>query len=210
MAVVFIPNWILVTQEMKCNGETFHITTSYKQATEGTRYTGAQLQAFASQWYTSVKAQLAPALSNLVTFVQTTARDMTDAGGAEGIFVQPTGEVGTVASDNSPLSVCGTLSYRSATVGRTGRGRSYISGLPESLVNAGIFTSTLVSQLALAANAIKVFTGSSEIVASHVVASRRYVKLRPVLTSVVANQVQNQMRRLPGHRRHKKPVVTPT
>jgi len=206
---VFITGWILITQELRSNGETWHFTTSYKQSSS-TRYTGAQLQALASQWYTSIAPLLKPALANTVTFVQTTARDMTDASGAEGIYVQPSGEVGTVASDNSPNSVCATLSYRSATVGRTGRGRSYISGLPESLVNLGVLTSTLVSQLAIAANNIRLFTGSVDIVVSHVVASRRYSLLRTVLSTVVSSQVQNQMRRLAGHRRHKKTVVSPT
>jgi len=207
---VFILQWILVTMEMVANNEVYHFTVSYKQTADATRYTGAQLQAFASQWYTSIGPSLKQCLSNGVTLLKVTARDMTDASGAEGIYTLPGGEIGTVASDFSPLSVCATLSYRSATVGRTGRGRSYISGLPETQVNSGVISSVMVSALAVTANNIRLFNGSSEISASHVVASRRYTKLRPVLTTVVTSQVQNQMRRLPGHRHHKRTIVSPT
>lgn len=206
----FITDWILITQELRCFGETWHFTVSYKQNTTGARYSGAQLQALASQWYTSVATVLKPAVSSNVTFIQTTARDMTDNTGAEGIYVQPSGEVGTGATESTPLSVCATLSYRSATVGRTGRGRSYISGMPEGFVNSGIFVSGQVTQLALVASTIRLFNGSVDIGVIFVVASRRYSKLRTVLSTVVVSQVQNQMRRLPGHRRHKKTVVTPT
>jgi len=209
LAQVFIPDWILIVQEMKTGGETWHFSASYKQAASGTRYTGAQLQALASQWYTSVITSLKPIITTGTTFVKTTARDMTDDTGAEGIYVQPAGETGAATGDFEPLSVCGTVSTRSAIVGRSGRGRAYISGFPETGTANGVLNSTVVGQLAVVGSAIRLFVGSVDIVCSSVIASKKHVALRAMLSTVVTNQINVQSRRLPGHRRHKKPL-TPT
>jgi len=207
---VFIPQWLLCTMEFQTQSELWHMNWSYKQAEAGVRYTGLQLQTFGQQLYSVLKPYLQPVQSNNVTYKRMVVRDMTDESGAEGIYVVTAGEGGTVAADSEPLSVCATTSIRTANVSRSGRGRTYMSGVPDTMVLNQIFNSSFVSAFALIGGAYRLFGGTIDIAAVPVVASRKHLLLRPVQSTSATNQVNVQMRRLPGHRRHRRrPVTTP-
>jgi len=207
-AVVFIPQWIAIVMEFQTASELWHMTCNYKQNDAGPRYSGVQLQALASAWYTAMKPYLQPCQSNNVTYKKVTARDMTDADGQEGIFVVGAGEGGTVAADSEPLSVCGVNSLRTANVSRSGRGRTYLSGIPDTAVLNQVLNSTLTTALGLIGGTYRLFNGTFDVPVTAVVASRTHLLLRPVQSTSATNQVNVQFRRLPGHRRHRRRPTT--
>lgn len=200
--MVYIPKWILITFTLQTLAEVWEFTTSAKN-TLGTNPTGAELQVFAGAYYAALKTALQGVLSAQTIFKQVTARDMSGVTGQEGTYFVTDGGAGTVTGDTEPLSVCATISYRSSLVGRRGRGRSYISGMPEGFTVGDAFSGAYLTALANVASAILSYRGTTAVPSFPVIASRAGIALHDVLTAIVTTQINVQKRRLPGHRRHR-------
>lgn len=77
---------------------------------------------------------LVPALSGTYTFEQAIATRITPTMGAEVIYTPPQGQAvqGAEAGDAEPSFVSALISLRTTRAGRSGRGRMFIAGVPES------------------------------------------------------------------------------
>lgn len=207
MAQVFIPYWIHCWITAKQNNEYYHYNYSYRSLLH--TYNDADLLAFATAWYNVVAPGLAAVMPSNVLLISATARDMFNSSAHEAVYVPSTPSVGTVAGDPEPASLCGVLSIIPATVGKGVRGRMFVSPFAEgSIVNQVIGTSTVAALTTLGA-ALRTFAGTGAIGVQPVIASRKHELLRDVVATVASAQVNNQIRRLIGHRRHKRQHLTP-
>lgn len=202
MPQVFIPKWLHVWMTVKQGSERYHFNYSY--SSDLVAPTDADLLSWVTGWYNIV----APGLSNILhgscVMESATVRVMYDATGHEITYVPSSPVAGARAGDPEPANVAGTLSFVPGAVGRGVRGRMYISGYSDTDIASQVITSAIVTTMASIASAMRTYTGGSPIFASSVIASRAHLLLRPILASVVTNQVNNQIRRLIGHRRHKR------
>lgn len=201
-SVVYIPKWILITVTLQTITEVWEYTCSAKNSL-GTNPSGAELTAFCAALYAVIKTPMANIMSAQTIFKQITARDMSSAAGAEGTYYITDGGAGTVSGDTEPLSVASTISYRSALVGRRGRGRSFLSAMPEGFTTGDVFTSAYMTALGVLAAAIMTFRGTVAVPTFPVIASRVGLALHDVLSAVITSTINVQKRRLPGHRRHR-------
>jgi hypothetical protein len=77
---------------------------------------------------------LVPHLGATYTFEQAVAQRITPQMGAEVIYLPPQNQAtqGAAAGDSEPSFVSALISLRSSRAGRSGRGRMFIAGVPES------------------------------------------------------------------------------
>jgi hypothetical protein len=81
-----------------------------------------------------------------ITYVGTTVYDVRSVGG--GIkFQNANTRVGGTSGDTMPLNVAVVVTHRTATRGRSGRGRTYVAGLPRGAWITTGFSSTLISDV---------------------------------------------------------------
>jgi hypothetical protein len=82
----------------------------------------------------------------------------------------------------------------------------FISGLSDTDVISQALASGIVANAITLAAGMRTYGGVGGVIARAVIASRAHLILRPILASAVTNVVDNQIRRLIGHRRHKRHV----
>lgn len=75
---------------------------------------------------------LTPNLSSDYSYLRTVAVDLTTGTGPTSTFTSPT--TGGIASESAPNNVAACVSFRTASRGRSGRGRNFVAGVSNSAV----------------------------------------------------------------------------
>lgn len=166
-------------------------------------YTLTNLQALSGDIIAWWEALLAPSLTAgiVLTGVRATAlHDQTGPQFLNGVGLPLPGEV---PSDPVPNNVAFCLTFRTALIGRSFRGRNYIAGLPESAFTGSRLSSTVATTLKNAYSGIPSSLNNNDrwIVVSRTVNQVLQENgLRNAVTSVdfVDLVADSQRRRLPG------------
>jgi len=132
--------------------------------------TGASLSGLATSLSNWVSAQLAPLLSRDVTFNLVSCADLSTATGAMG--EQSFTATGGVDQESAPNNVAAVISLRTAERGRSGHGRNFIPGLPNTLISLNTLDPDFIAALIAA---YQLLPGAGSFVAGYqmVVLSRR-------------------------------------
>jgi len=173
--------------------------------------TAAQMLAFAqvlAEWWAE---NVADYTGTGVDLVEVYATDLTSATGPTATYVPPTSITGNVDSDTLPNNVSIVASFRTASRGRSYRGRNYIVGLTEGAVTKStVEDATITAILAAYDQLLSIGTGTGW---AWYIVSRfsgvdpdtgkpipRAVGVRTPVTSVVVVDpvTDSQRRRLPG------------
>ena len=197
MAQTFIPGWLYGVLRMAAQGNIFENTFSL-QTTPGLHPSGADLAALAADWWTVNGPSLQTMMAQAVVYQSVTIRDLNDATGAEGVYTIPVNTHGNLTGDPVPFNAAAVISWRSATVGRRGRGRWYATGIPEDQCSGNSLSSTLQTLLLAAGVVLNSYTGTGAVPATPVVASRVGHVLYDITQVVVDAFIDSQRRRLQG------------
>lgn len=117
------------------------------------------------------EGKIAPEVSQDITLVSVTARDISEESGPVSEFFLPGPYPGQVASPALPGNVAWSVGFKTGLAGRSFRGRNYVGGIAESSV-VGNTLNVLVAAAILAGYAQINTVISAELAAIHVVASR--------------------------------------
>jgi hypothetical protein len=206
---IFIPNWLHVVLVQRDVAETVSFTFSYRNLS-GSRPTGPQLLLMATELYSLVANRWKNCTTSNNVLVSCTVRDMHDSDGLEQVFAPVTPQPGLGATPTAPSSVCVTASEHTAFVGRSGRGRFYVSGMASGDVAGNVLTPTIQTNMLLLGTDVANYIGPAGFLVHSCVASRFKQVLYNLTAVTIANRIDSQDRRLPGHRRHRRAHVTPT
>lgn len=161
----------------------------------------ASLASAVDSWFNGT---LATILSDDWTTIRTTATDLTTATGPTSESSTPT--AGAVSGEAEPNNVAACVSFRTASRGRSFRGRNFVPGIPGSAVtlntmDAGFITSLLAAYGALV-GAGTFLAGWQWGVVSRVTAGALRVSgiFTPITSvSMVTNKVRSMRSREVGH-----------
>lgn len=120
-----------------------------------------------SSWWID---EIVPNFSQDYTFTSVYALDASSETGPTFTFTVPAGEVGQIASPTMALNAALTVTFQTATRGRSGRGRNYLSGLAETWGNGVQWQANLVAPIGAGYVALETYlvgTNSAHVVASH-------------------------------------------
>lgn len=162
----------------------------------GVSVTTASLDAFITAWRAAHLAQWLAVHGSGYVLQSFVATDISTLTGQTAAQTLVTGNVGTGGSPNVPNNVALALSWRTANVGRTNRGRTYLGGLPVGHIVQDSPDSTLISAVAtlMAALISQTFTGGYDFSVTSVKEA-----LSKVITAAVLDTILDSMRRrLPG------------
>lgn len=159
----------------------------------------ASIAGTVTDWW---NAALAPFLSNELFLISVVARDMSMEGGIQSVQLPPPNSQGDVGTPALPSNVAFAITHRTARVGRSYRGRSYVAGLPENAVAGNTLAGATVTGLIAAFNTLRADLDNNGFLFS--VCSRRNQGvlraqgvLTPVSTSTAVDaRVDSQRRRL--------------
>jgi len=197
MAPVYIPNWLYGVLQMQSLGQIIETTFSLRKDT-GPTPTGTSLAQLAQDWWNHHSSEVRACYTAGTNFMSVTIRDMSSASGAEGVYTLPAGVNGTRAVASLPLGSAMVASLRSATVGRSGRGRWYFGGLPVDLQVGNTMSGSYIVLLLSAAGLMASFSGNSTFATTACVASRAHAALYPIISVLVDIFIDSQRRRLTG------------
>jgi hypothetical protein len=164
----------------------------------------AQLASSVGEW---AVAELCPLLSEDYTYLRTEATDISSAGQATHTSVTDTGTPGGSINPAAPGGTCIAISFRTALGGRSYRGRNYISGIPQVVLDGNQCTTVYADQIPVAyAALIPDYVADDLPQAQHVVVSRYHLGApraegiaTPITTYLLTNyDVDSQRRRLTG------------
>lgn len=96
-----------------------------------------------------------PNLSSDLTLDSVTARDLSVADGVQAVNAVDPPLPGLVAAPSMSGNVAFVITHRTAFIGRSRRGRSYIAGLAETHVTANLFATAQADALAAAFNTMR-------------------------------------------------------
>lgn len=161
-----------------------------------------------SSWWIN---EYAPLVSIGVQLREVVVTDMSSATGPQVSFSPATPAFGANTSAVKPSNAAATVSFRTASRGRSFRGRNYIPGLTQDTLNGDTLQTAFMND-AVDAYEQLLPAGTAEIVGTWVIASRfhgvdsdkkpipRTTGIATPVTSVVIvdNVVDSQRRRLPG------------
>lgn len=144
-----------------------------------------------------------PVLSIDLALVSVTATDISTDGGQQSVQVATGTPTGGANSPSLPGSQAIVITHRTARIGRSYRGRTYLAGLPEQWVSGNNHDATRTGLLADALNALR--TDLETLSLPLCVLSRYTAKVKrasgvltPVVVSVARDtRVDSQRRRLP-------------
>jgi hypothetical protein len=164
---------------------------------------GFTLAAIANAFIDRWVSDILPVLSIDLALVSVTATDLSVEGGQQAVIVATGTPTGGANSPSLPSSQAIVITHRTARIGRSYRGRSYLAGLPEQWVSGNNHDATRTGLLADGMNALRV---DLEALSLPLCVLSRYngdVKraagvLTPVVVSVARDtRVDSQRRRLP-------------
>jgi hypothetical protein len=95
---------------------------------------------------------LAPQLSDDWAYVRTDAIDLTSATGPVATSSDPA--TGGVSGESAPNNVAACVSLRTAQRGRSGRGRNYVPGIPNTVITLNLMDDAFVNNLLLEYNGL--------------------------------------------------------
>jgi len=197
MAQTFIPGWLYGVLRSTAQGNVFENTFSLS-TTPNLHPTGGDLETLAADWWSVVGLSIQSFTSTDVTFLSITIRDLNDVTGAEGTYTLPVNTNGLLASQSVPYNAAAVISWRSAQVGRRGRGRWYALGIGETQVAGNILGAPMQTLLLAAGVVINSYTGTGAVPSTPVIASRAAEVLYPIAAVVVDTFVDSMRRRLQG------------
>lgn len=153
-------------------------------------------------------ANYAPNVCDTVLLLEVRAQDMGSTTGAYASYLSA--EAGAVTSEQAPNNVAPCISFRTPFRGRSSRGRNYIVGLPNAMVNINTMDSAFT--IAMRTCYEQLLPGGSVTLPGlyEWVVVSRYTGGAPRTTGVffnvvscgfVDNTVDSQRRRLPGRGR---------
>jgi hypothetical protein len=197
MAQTYIPGWLYGVLRMAAQGNVFENTFSLA-TTPGLHPSGSDLAALAADWWTVNGPSLQACMSQQIVYQTVTIRDLNDATGAEGVYTMPVNTHGNLTADPVPYNAAAVISWRSATVGRRGRGRWYAVGIPEDQCSGNVMSATIQTLFLAAGVVLNSYVGTGSIPVNAVVASRVGHVLYDITQVVVDAFIDSQRRRLQG------------
>ena len=194
-----LPNGIKITFVFNILGQpvtfTIYVTAGEPITTVQLNLALAAAEAWASTWI--------PALCNGSTqLIAIEALDVSVEDGVQLVQVPAVLIAGLVTGDAAPNSLAVVISWRTARVGRSYRGRTYFPGLAEGQMLGNFINNAYQLNLAAAANGLTAAMSTAGL--THVVASywsnglrRSTAVATPVIANIVNLQVDSQRRRMP-------------
>jgi len=143
MPFVPVPNVALVRVEGVADAQ-LTINTLHFQVSGG-GITPINLQSLASAVNFWAVGSLAPQLSEDWSYNRTTCIDLTSATGF--VAVESNTTPGGVSSEAAPNNVAACVSLRTAQRGRSGRGRNYVPGIPNSAITLNTLSGAFITNL---------------------------------------------------------------
>lgn len=201
MAFIPTPNAISLSFEFLLGGQVVVVTLSVMSQNPVTEARLGQAAQAGADW---VVAELLPFLSSNLTF--TGVRAYSQDSDSAPVFVLPVSPTipGGQNFTTLPNNVAGVISLRTANRGRSGRGRMYIPGIPDTM-QASPTTLTNVFVAGMVDAAIKLDDYFNPLGFQPGVISKRHNKqdrvtglFQPFTSAVVDNRIDSQRRRLEG------------
>lgn len=201
MAFIPVPNAIKVSVEFLIGGQTVVITLSIGKtsAISPTDLVNANAAVF-----DFMSIDLMPLLSNQLSATKATAYDLTSSTAPANVRDYVPDIVGGVVDASIANNVAVVSSFRTANRGRSGRGRVYVPGIPNSVKASPVsVTTTFANNIGTAF--INLSSRLAGVNLSHVVISRflnnapRNPGITQPITAIVMNtDMDSQRRRLAG------------
>lgn len=209
MPFIPVPGVLQVNLQYGALGEPFENTLYFEKAGAWTGTEMGELGLSLHDWWVASMAPIFPTGVSLINIKMTDLTTATSGGMDYGTDLP---ESGTVNDEIAPLNVAPCISIRTASRGRSNRGRNYISGLGVGSIANNTIVGTAMTALVAAYNGL--FSVATDNGCVPVVVSR-YSGVDPVthdpipraegVTTPVTgysftdNVVDSQRRRLPNH-----------
>jgi len=144
------------------------VNTLWFEKIDETLWTGAQLNTLCANVWDWSSTVLLSLLSNDLRLTLVDAVDQTNAASFYGSF-STTSIPGEIVSQSLPSGSCVTVKFSSDLTGRSYRGRNYISGIPQSVVDDNAVIDTFATSLTSAFYALPTMVSGLD--CNHVIAS---------------------------------------
>jgi len=197
----FIPGWIQLRVRMQSPGGDLINTFSCTPLAPGTRFTGAQLAALASEFKIAAISTLPSLVGTPIKFIDITASDLGDELGETGTYTYPAGTIGSSTGELLPANVALATTWRTKYRGPKYRGRSYWGGFTEAAFNGDVITNAFAVALTNLIFSISGFVGPGSAPVKMVVASRVHQLLTPITATALTTIADTMKRRLTSHGR---------
>lgn len=201
MAFIPVANTVMAELRFTLDGQQVENTLYFQRASPWTAPLGVLLGDHLLTWW---EDNMSPALSDNIALDSVHVTDLTAVDGFA-VDSVPDGSIpGAIGGDALPNNCAVCISFRSASRGRSGRGRNYICGLARDSVVANTLTSGAGISFVAAYNALPAVAGASA--ATWVIVSRfldgapRAAGITRSITTVILLDltIDSQRRRLPG------------
>jgi len=201
MAFIPVTNCVMAELRFTLDGQHVENTLYFQRASAWTAPLGVLLGDHLFTWWVD---NMAPDLSDAISLDTVHVTDLTTVSGFAVDFVPAASEPGIVGNPSLPNNCAICISFRTEARGRTGRGRNYICGIPQSHVTLNTLDTGDGIDFVAAYNALPTVAGASA--ATWVVVSRfldgapRAAGLTRSITTVILQDltIDSQRRRLPG------------
>jgi len=134
-----------VTIEGRMDGQLTILDLYFQNSGAVTQLNLGNIASAVSNW---IQLQLAPLLSNDWTSLRVKAVDLDTQTGP--VSEAPAVFAGGVTSEAAPNNVAACVSFRTAQRGRSGRGRNFVPGIPNSVITLNTMTSIFIGDLVAA------------------------------------------------------------
>src|SRR5512145_987200 len=152
MAFIPVPNAAQVVINQRLHGE--EVVNVLHFARSG-GFPLASLGALATLVSTNWVSEVLPNLSADLTLESVVARDLSVADGQQAVQAVSPAEAGGIGQAALPGNVAYVITHRTAFIGRSRRGRTYLAGLGEDDVTANTFLTVRADALATAFNTLR-------------------------------------------------------
>jgi hypothetical protein len=201
MAFIPVVNCVMAELRFTLDGQKVENTLYFQRASAWTAPLGVLLGDHLYTWWVD---NMAASLTDSLTLDSVHVTDLTAVDGFAVDFVPDVAETGVVGATSVPNNCAICISFRTEARGRTGRGRNYIMGMPQTHVTLNTLDTADGIAFVAAYNALPTVAGASA--ATWVVVSRfldslpRDVGITRSITTVILLDltIDSQRRRLPG------------
>lgn len=201
-AMPFIPAplGVRVAMEFTKDGQTvvnvYHVSCTQPLITANLTAIG---NAFLAWWVNELRTVQSSAL----VLARIVVTDVSQQEGQQAIVVPTVSAAGAVAGTDAPNNVALVVTHRTAQIGRTRRGRTYLPGVPAASVAGSTYNTSAVAAILAAYGALAARltpTSSFLVVASYQFNGQpREAAVLTAVTAFTANDViDTQRRRVPG------------
>jgi hypothetical protein len=201
MAFIPVNNCVMAELRFTLDGQKVENTLYFQRASAWTAPLGVLLGDHLYTWWVD---NMAASLTDSLTLDSVHVTDLTAVDGFAVDFVPDVAETGVVGATSVPNNCAICISFRTEARGRTGRGRNYIMGMPQTHVTLNTLDTADGIAFVAAYNALPTVAGASA--ATWVVVSRfldslpRDIGITRSITTVILLDltIDSQRRRLPG------------